>query len=57
MLIEQAGVGRPALAMLIEQAGVGQPALAILIEQAGVRQILAMSSSKFGGWLAGTCDV
>jgi len=36
MLIEQAGVGQPALAILIDQAGVGRPALAFLIEKAGV---------------------
>ena len=57
MLIEQANVGRPALAMLIEQAGVGRPALAMLIEKAGVRQVLVMSSSKFGWQSAGTSDV
>ena len=34
----------------------GRPALAMIIEREGVRPILAMSSSKFGGWSAGTRD-
>jgi len=52
MLIEQAGFGRPALAMLIEQGSVGQPAIAILIEQEDVGQIQRRNGECAGGW----CD-